>query len=119
MTPPADADAGRDAGVLERLADDLAGAVLAVPGVVRLHAGALGEVATYLPGRRVTGVRLPDAALRGAGPGGPPVEVHVVLGLDAPVREVACDVHAAAAAVLAAAAVPAPVAVHVEDVAAA
>ena len=85
------------------LADEVAAIVLALPGVVDLHPGPLGAVATYLPGRRVVGVRL-DAST---------VEVHVVIGLDRPVREVAQDIHRAVAAV-----VSAPVRVHVEDVAA-
>lgn len=43
------------------VADRVRAAVLAVDGVLDLHGGALAEVATYLPGRRVTGVRLtPD-----------------------------------------------------------
>lgn len=37
-------------------ADRVAAAVLAVPGVAGLDGGSLGEVATYLPGRRVSGV---------------------------------------------------------------
>lgn len=37
-------------------ADRVAEAVLAVPGVAGLNGGAFGEVATYLPGRRVVGV---------------------------------------------------------------
>ena len=41
-------------------ADLVADAALSVPGVVGLHRGAFGEVATYLPGRRVEGVRLTD-----------------------------------------------------------
>ena len=52
------------------LADAVAAAVRAVPGVDDLHAGALGEVATYLPGRRVGGVRLLE----------PGCAVSVVLG---------------------------------------
>ena len=40
------------------LADRVAAAVLAVPGVAGLHAGAFGQVATYLPGRRVVGVQV-------------------------------------------------------------
>lgn len=39
-------------------ADRVAAAVLAVPGVARLHSGMFGEVATYLPGRRVQGVQI-------------------------------------------------------------
>ncbi|HYO85816.1 MAG TPA: hypothetical protein VES01_05075 [Dermatophilaceae bacterium] len=43
------------------LADRVRAAALAVDGVLDLHGGALAEVATYLPGRRVSGVRLtPD-----------------------------------------------------------
>lgn len=49
--------------------DAVARAVLAVPGVVGLHPGTFGEVASYLPGRRVVGVRGDGRA----------VEVHVVL----------------------------------------
>ncbi len=40
--------------------DAVVAAVLAVPAVVRLDGGVAGEVATYLPGRRVHGVRLLD-----------------------------------------------------------
>ncbi|WP_240945368.1 hypothetical protein [Rhodococcus sp. HNM0569] len=47
-----------------RLVDDVAAAVLAVPGVAALHGGEFGEVATYLPGRRVTGIVLGDDACR-------------------------------------------------------
>lgn len=41
-------------------ADVIASAVRSVPGVHDLHGGTFGEVATYLPGRRVQGVRLTD-----------------------------------------------------------
>lgn len=60
-------------------ADRVAEAALAVPGVDSLHGGAFGEAATYLPGRRVAGVRLTESA----------TEVHVVLRLDAPVLRTA------------------------------
>ena len=83
-------------------ADDIAALVLAVPDVVRLHAGRFGEVATYLPGRRVTGVRLGDDT----------VEVHVVVAARAPIRETAQLIHAAVATLIAT-----PVHVYVEDVA--
>jgi hypothetical protein len=46
-TPPA-------AGLAERVAD----AVLAVPEVAGLHGGVFGEIATYLPGRRIEGIRI-------------------------------------------------------------
>ena len=61
---------------------EIAERVLAVPGVAGLHAGMFGEVATYLPGRRVVGVRLTDTC----------VDVHVSLLVDAPVRETAAAI---------------------------
>jgi hypothetical protein len=54
--------------------DMIAATVLAVPGVASLHPGTFGEVASYLPGRRVVGVRRD----------GQTVEVHVVLLWGAP-----------------------------------
>jgi hypothetical protein len=53
------------------------------PSVVRLHGGIFGDVATYLPGRRLTGVRV--------GEGDEPVELGVVLLLDRPIPEVVRD----------------------------
>jgi hypothetical protein len=50
------------------LAEHVAEAALACPDVLALSGGMVGEVATYLPNRRVTGVRVRDAV----------VEVHVV-----------------------------------------
>ncbi|MDQ3105206.1 MAG: hypothetical protein M3Q87_08335 [Actinomycetota bacterium] len=44
-------------------------AVTAVPGVAAMHSGRFGEVATYLPGRRVPGVQLRDDR----------AEVHIVV----------------------------------------
>ncbi|WP_432561748.1 Asp23/Gls24 family envelope stress response protein [Kineococcus sp. SYSU DK003] len=88
---------------LTQPADEIAARVLAVPGVVRLHPGRFGEVATYLPGRRVAGVKL----------GQDEVEVHVVLSFDSPIRAVAQQIHAAVAALVAV-----PVLVFVEDLAA-
>ncbi|WP_432572091.1 hypothetical protein [Kineococcus sp. SYSU DK005] len=114
QTPVPPGGAAAEERAVQRLADDLAAAAGAVPGVARLHPGALGEIGTYLPGRRVAGVRLRGQVLRGDGT----VEVHVVLAAGAGVRETAADVHAAAARVLRAAGVHAPVAVHVQDVAA-
>jgi len=49
-------------------ADAIAAAALACQGVVSLHGGPLGDVAAYLPGRTVSGVRLAEDR----------VEVHVV-----------------------------------------
>jgi uncharacterized RDD family membrane protein YckC len=65
-------------------------AVSAVPGVVRLHGGLLGEVATYLPGRKVAGVRIGPRI----------VDVHVVVVEGADLRAVAAAVHRAATAVV-------------------
>jgi uncharacterized alkaline shock family protein YloU len=81
-------------------ADQVAALVLAVPGVERLHPGRFGEVATYLPGRRVTGVKLGEDR----------VEIHLVLRFGAAIRAVAQEVHAVVAAV-----VDVPVQVFVED----
>ena len=84
-------------------ADDIAAVVLSVPDVVRLHAGRFGEVATYLPGRRVTGVKVGDDL----------IEVHVVVAGLIPVRQTAQAIHEAIATLVAT-----PVHVFVEDVAA-
>ncbi len=48
--------------------DAIAAVVRGVNGVVDLSGGAIGEVATYLPGRRVTGVQVGEDS----------IEVHVV-----------------------------------------
>ncbi len=53
----------------EELADAVVFAVTAVPGVAGMHSGRFGEVATYLPGRRVSGVRVRSEL----------VEVHVTV----------------------------------------
>jgi hypothetical protein len=82
--------------------DDIAVLVLAVPGVMRLHSGRFGEVATYLPGRRVTGIKLGDDT----------IEIHVVVAAQAPIRETAQLIHAAVATLVAT-----PVHVYVEDLA--
>ncbi len=84
------------------VADSVAAAVLSVPGVVDLHPGSFGEVATYLPGRRVSGVRV-----RADGT----AEIHVVLRFGVPVLETADRVRAAVRAL-----VPGQVDVTVQDV---
>lgn len=53
--------------------------------VARLSGGLYGEVASYLPGRRVRGVRTADGQ----------VEVHVVACWDVPVADVAAEVREA------------------------
>lgn len=85
------------------VADRVAEAVLSVPGVHDLHGGVLGEVATYLPGRRVNGVRLRDGD----------TQVHLVLSWGAPVSATTDEVRTRVAAI-----VPGTVHVAVEDVAA-
>jgi uncharacterized alkaline shock family protein YloU len=83
-------------------ADRIAAAVQAVPGVAGLHAGMFGEIGTYLPGRRVPGVRITDGA----------VAVHVTVMFDASVRDTAAAVRSSVAALLPGTAVD----VTVEDV---
>ncbi|BBG05278.1 MULTISPECIES: hypothetical protein [Pseudonocardia] len=69
-------------------ADRIAVATLSCPAVARLHGGRFGEVATYLPGRRIGGVRLRST------PDGDAVEIHVVGRYPATVAEVAGQVRA-------------------------
>ncbi len=84
-------------------ADTVASIARAVPGVAGLHPGRFGEVATYLPGRRVPGVRIAPER----------IDVHVVVTPDAAVRDTAAEVRRRVAAAL-----PGPaVDVTVEDVA--
>lgn len=64
---------------VEDSADLIAAAVREVPGVAGLHGGTFGEVGTYLPGRRVAGVRTGDAY----------TEVHVAVFFDVAVADVA------------------------------
>ncbi len=59
------------------VADLVVAAVTSVPGVARMHPGVFGEVATYLPGRRVVGVQLREGI----------TNVHVVLRWGAPLPE--------------------------------
>ncbi len=67
------------------LVDQIAAVVLATPGVHGLHSGGAGGVATYLPGRRVNGIR----AIEGG------YDVHVVLAWGFPVSATAEAVRAA------------------------
>lgn len=82
-------------------ADRVAAVVRAVPGVADLHPGMFGEVGTYLPGRRIPGVRITDAG----------ADVHVTVYFDTAVRDVAAQVRSAVNAVIGGA-----VNVTVEDV---
>lgn len=65
--------------------DVIAAAVAACPDVVALSGGTLGEVATYLPGRRVAGVRIAEDA----------IEVHVLARYGPTVAEIADQVRRA------------------------
>ncbi|MGC4960290.1 hypothetical protein [Gordonia sp. DT101] len=58
---------------------EVADAVTAVPGVTGLYGGVFGEIATYLPGGRVSGVVVDDDSAR----------VHVVVDMDHDLRGVA------------------------------
>jgi hypothetical protein len=62
--------------------ESVALAALSCPLVAGLHAGAFGEVASYLPGRRIRGVRVTVTE----------VEVHVVGRYPAPMDEIAAQV---------------------------
>lgn len=68
-------------------ADAVASAALSVPTVARLGKGTGVEVATYLPGRRVTGVRVAEDD----------VEVHVVARWGASLPELGDQVRTAVA----------------------
>lgn len=76
--------------------------VAACPSVARISPGPAGEVATYLPGRRVPGVRMSDDT----------IEIHVVARWGVRVPDVAADVRAAIASIAAGCSVD----VHVDDV---
>jgi hypothetical protein len=65
--------------------DEVAAAATACPSVVELSGGAFGEISTYLPGRRVSGVRVRDDS----------VAVHVVAHHGTPVAEIADQVRRA------------------------
>ncbi len=82
-------------------ADALAAVVLACPAVAALHGGRLGQLTTFLPGRRVEGVRVSEER----------VQVGVVAAYGLPVRLVADQVRTA----LAPLARSRPVDVHVAD----
>ena len=99
MTTPADTPEPADTATT--VAEQVASATLGVPGVAGLHAGSFGEVATYLPGRRVTGVRLRDGD----------TEVHVVATMGTRLRDLADAVRSVVSPL-----VDTPVRVVVEDV---
>jgi len=80
----------------------VAAAVLRIPSVRGLFPGGAVEIATYLPGKRVPGVRVREDE----------IEVHVVARWGASLPEVAEEVKRSVAPI----AGRLPVAVHVDDV---
>ncbi|WLP92643.1 MULTISPECIES: hypothetical protein [Gordonia] len=88
-------------GTEKSVAEQIADAVLAVDGVTDLYGGLFGEIATYLPGGRVTGVQVDDER----------TEVHVILDLTCDLRAVAAQVAATTRQITGG-----PVSVTVEDV---
>ena len=80
----------------------VAAAALGSPLIAGLTGGPFGEVATYLPGRRILGVRELDGT----------IEVHVVAKWGTPLPEVAEVVRAAVAPHAAGT----PVAIFVDDI---
>jgi hypothetical protein len=87
--------AGYGSGVAHdpALAEAVAAAVLAHPGVAALSGGPFGSIASYLPRRRVVGVRLPLADTD-------PVQIAVVARMGVPLPRLADELGAAVAAVL-------------------
>ncbi|WP_338887993.1 Asp23/Gls24 family envelope stress response protein [Rhodococcus sovatensis] len=83
------------------ISEVIADAVLATSGVAGLHGGMFGEAATYLPGRRVSGIRISDDG----------VEVHVTVAAGNSIRETADAIRTAVSALS-----NGPVHVTVEDV---
>ena len=83
-------------------AEAVAAAALGSPLIAGLTGGHFGEVATYLPGKRVVGVREADGT----------IEVHVVAKWGTPLPEVADVVRRAVAAHTDGT----PVAVYVDDI---
>lgn len=82
--------------------DRVAAAALGCPLIADLTGGRFGEVATYLPGRRLVGVRAVDGE----------IEIHVVARWGAPLPDVAQAVRAAVSPHVGAT----PVAVFIDDI---
>ncbi|MGW1681787.1 hypothetical protein [Saccharopolyspora sp. NPDC002376] len=72
---------------VDHLADAVTTAVAACPLVAGLHGGRYGHIATYMPGRRVVGIRLTETELA----------IHIVARYPFVVAEVADQVRAAVA----------------------
>lgn len=79
------------AGIVEGIdVDAVHDAVASCPGVAGVGGGGLGALATYLPGRRIPGVRVSPEA----------VEVEIRMQWGAAARQVVADVRAALAPVV-------------------
>lgn len=81
---PAGSAAGPESTDRPEPADVVVAAVLALPGVVDMHPGMFGEVATYLPGRRVPGVQVREDDC----------QVHVVLRYSTDIHRTADEIRA-------------------------
>ncbi|MGE4116236.1 MAG: hypothetical protein AB7G36_18870 [Candidatus Nanopelagicales bacterium] len=92
MTPPDDPSVQPGPSAPRETAEAVAAAVLAHPEVDRLDGGPFGAIASYLPGRRLLGVRL-------GGPG-EPTEVAVVVRFGTPLPVLAGSVAERVRAVL-------------------
>jgi hypothetical protein len=84
LVVPATAPIGRE---IDRRVDPIVTAVLACPLVAGLHGGREGEAVTYLPGRRITGIRITVDE----------VAIHVVARYPAAMDQVADQVRRAVA----------------------
>ena len=84
VTSPPPGQPGGETPVPE---EALAAAVIGCPDVAALSGGAFGEVATYLAGRRISGVRLLEDS----------IEIHVITRWGTPLPSVAEQVRAACA----------------------
>lgn len=82
------------------LVERAASAALATPGVAALHGGMFGEVATYLPGRRILGITLDEQSCA----------VHLTVRYPADLYETADRVRAAVEPI-----VGVPVHITIED----
>lgn len=78
---------GRPAGAAQVPEDALAAAVTGCRDVAALSGGPFGEVATYLAGRRIAGVRLLEDS----------IDVHVIARWGTPLPSVAAQVRSACA----------------------
>jgi hypothetical protein len=78
-------------GVIDGIdVDDIYSAVIGCPGVAGLGSGTIGELATYLPGRRVPGIRVSPER----------VELEICAAWGPPIKQIAEQIWAALAVVV-------------------